>query len=72
MVPLSRNLSLGVAILSYCGVLHFGPLADADAWPDLDDLALDVDAAFATLRHAVGAGVDDTPSHPSMEEGAVG
>ena len=26
MVPLSRNLSLGVAILSYCGVLHFGLL----------------------------------------------
>ncbi len=29
MVPLSRNLNLGIAILSYCGTLHFGLLADA-------------------------------------------
>ena len=71
MVPLSRNLSLGVAILSYCGVLHFGLFADADVWPDLDDLAADVEAAFATLRHAVGAPADEA-ARPSMGEGAVG
>jgi WS/DGAT/MGAT family acyltransferase len=72
MVPLSRNLSLGVAILSYCGVLHFGLFADADAWPDLDDLAADVEAAFVSLRHAVGTPDDEVPVHPSMGEGAVG
>ena len=38
MVPLSRNLNLGVAILSYCGTLHLGLLADRDQWPDLDVL----------------------------------
>ena len=36
VVPLTRNLTLGVAILSYCGQLHFGLFADRDAWPDLD------------------------------------
>src|SRR4051794_635994 len=71
MVPLSGNMSLGVAILSYCGVLHFGLFADADVWPDLDDLAADVEAAFATLRHAVGAPADEA-ARPSMGEGAVG
>ena len=49
MVPLSRNLSLGVAILSYCDQLHFGLLAGADAWPDLDALAADLEAAAAEL-----------------------
>ena len=71
MVPLSGNLSLGVAILSYCGVLHFGLFADADVWPDLDDLAADVEAAFETLRHAVGAPAGGA-ARPSMGEGAVG
>jgi WS/DGAT/MGAT family acyltransferase len=71
MVPLSRNLSLGVAILSYCGVLHFGLLVDADVWPDLDDLASDVETAFASLRQAVGAVTDDAP-HAATGKGAVG
>jgi hypothetical protein len=71
MVPLSRNLSLGVAILSYCGVLHFGLLVDGEVWPDLDDLARDVEAAFETLRQGVLApGTRPAPS--SAGEGAVG
>ena len=52
IVPLSQNLSLGVAILSYCGTLHIGLYADADSWPDLDDLVADVETAFADLRQA--------------------
>ncbi len=31
VVPLTRNLALGIAILSYCGQLHFGLYVDADA-----------------------------------------
>jgi hypothetical protein len=69
MVPLSRNLSLGVAILSYCGVLHFGLLVDGEVWPDLDDLARDIEASFETLRQAVHA-PGTRPGHSS--EGAVG
>jgi WS/DGAT/MGAT family acyltransferase len=49
MVPLSRNLSLGVAILSYCGQLHVGLLAAAEAWPDLEELAADLEAAVVEL-----------------------
>ena len=64
MVPLSHNLSLGIAILSYCGVLHFGLYADGDTNPDLDDLAADLAASFSELRHAAG-GLD-------VEQGAAG
>ena len=57
MVPLSRNLSLGVAILSYCGVLHFGLLRRrATRGPTSTMLAADVEAAFAELRKLPGAG----------------
>ena len=52
MVPLSRNLGLGIAILSYCGVLHFGLYADADLHPDLAELGRDLEVVFAELRHA--------------------
>ncbi len=65
LVPLSRNLSLGIAILSYCGVLHFGLNADADAWPDLEALAHDLTVAFTEL--AAGAG-----DHRGIDQGAVG
>jgi diacylglycerol O-acyltransferase len=50
IVPLTHNLSLGVAILSYCGQLHFGLYADADASPDLSVLAAGLEDAFAELR----------------------
>jgi len=49
MVPLARNLNLGVAILSYCGTLHLGLLADRDQWPDLDVLEAGIDESFAEL-----------------------
>ncbi len=35
VVPLTRNLALGIAILSYCGRLHFGLYVDADAVADV-------------------------------------
>jgi diacylglycerol O-acyltransferase / wax synthase len=50
MVPLSKNLSLGVAILSYCGHLHIGLLADRDQWADLEVLEAAVDDSFAELH----------------------
>ena len=49
MVPLARNLNLGVAILSYCGELHLGLLGDGDLWPDLDVLEAGIDESFAEL-----------------------
>ena len=50
MVPLSRNLGLGIAILSYCGSLRIGLLADGDTFPDLETLATGLEDAFAELR----------------------
>jgi len=49
MVPLARNLNLGIAILSYCGKLHLGLLADRDQWHDLDVLEAGIDESFAEL-----------------------
>ena len=52
MVPLAKNLNLGVAILSYCGYLHLGLLADRDHWPDLDVLEAGLEESFAELHKA--------------------
>ncbi len=49
MVPLARNLNLGIAILSYCGQLHLGLLGDGDLWPDLDVLEAGIDDSFSEL-----------------------
>ncbi len=50
LVPLSANMNLGVAILSYCGEVHIGLLADRDRWPDLARLEAGLDASFAELK----------------------
>jgi WS/DGAT/MGAT family acyltransferase len=66
MVPLSRNLGLGIAILSYCGSLHLGLLADRDEFPDLDVLATGISDAFAELRkHAEAHGPDPGAAAPA-------
>jgi len=50
LVPLSINMNLGVAVLSYAGQVHVGLLADRDRWPDLGVLEAGLDEAFAELR----------------------
>jgi WS/DGAT/MGAT family acyltransferase len=52
IVPLTRNLSVVVAILSYDGTLHFGLFADRDACPDVERLAAALDDSFAELVKA--------------------
>ncbi|MEX0665853.1 MAG: wax ester/triacylglycerol synthase family O-acyltransferase [Acidimicrobiia bacterium] len=49
MVPLTRNLNLGVAVLSYCGSFHVGLLADRNQWPDLEILEAGIEDAFSEL-----------------------
>jgi WS/DGAT/MGAT family acyltransferase len=46
---LPDNHALAIAIMSYNGRLDFGLLADYDAMPDLDDLALFLDDALVEL-----------------------
>jgi hypothetical protein len=49
IVPLTRNLTVVVGILSYDGTLHFGLWADRDALSDLEVFAGGIDDAFAEL-----------------------
>ncbi len=49
IVPLTRNLTVVVGILSYDGTLHFGLWADRDAFADLEVLAGGIDDSFAEL-----------------------
>jgi WS/DGAT/MGAT family acyltransferase len=49
VVPLSRNLTLNVAILSYCGQLHFGLIGDGESGRDLERLAGGIEDAVAEL-----------------------
>jgi diacylglycerol O-acyltransferase / wax synthase len=48
-VPLSGNLSIGVAILSYDGQLNVGITADPDLAPDIDVLVDGIRASFTEL-----------------------
>jgi diacylglycerol O-acyltransferase len=50
VVPLTRNTTIVVGILSYCGQLHFGLFADRDTASDLPVLAGAIEDAFAELR----------------------
>ena len=59
MLPLARNLNVGVAVLSYCGHIHVGLLADRDQWPDLDVLEAGVDDAFSELAKLAAERGDD-------------
>jgi diacylglycerol O-acyltransferase len=56
LVPLTSNMNLGVAVLSYCGQVHVGLLADRDRWPDLPMLEAGIDAAFVELTKLAEAG----------------
>jgi WS/DGAT/MGAT family acyltransferase len=49
IVPLTRNLTVVVGILSYDGTLHFGLWGDRDAAADIEVLASGIDDAFGEL-----------------------
>jgi hypothetical protein len=49
IVPLTRNLTVVVGILSYDGTIYFGLWADRDAFTDLEVLAGGIDDSFAEL-----------------------
>ncbi len=54
VVPLAQRQALGIAVMSYDGHLGFGLLADYDALPDLEAIALDLKWAIASLCRAAG------------------
>ena len=57
IVPLSRNLTLNAAILSYCGQLHFGLIGDGASGRDLERLAGGIEDAIAELGARAGDAV---------------
>ena len=61
VVPLTRNLSIGIAILSYCGQLHIGLFVDRDAFPDLAVLSGALEDSFAELTKRAEERLDDAP-----------
>ncbi|MDZ4827540.1 MAG: wax ester/triacylglycerol synthase family O-acyltransferase [Actinomycetota bacterium] len=50
IVPLTRNLTVVVGILSYDGMMHFGVWADRDAFDDLEVFATGIEDSFAEMR----------------------
>ncbi|MEX1009059.1 MAG: wax ester/triacylglycerol synthase family O-acyltransferase [Acidimicrobiia bacterium] len=55
LAPLSRNLTINIAVMSYCGELYFGIVGDGAAAPDLELLAGGIEDAFAEL-HTLAVG----------------
>ncbi|MGI8803367.1 MAG: wax ester/triacylglycerol synthase family O-acyltransferase, partial [Solirubrobacteraceae bacterium] len=54
VVPLADRQALGIAVMSYCGRLGFGLLADYDAIPELDEIADELGAAIDELAAIAG------------------
>jgi WS/DGAT/MGAT family acyltransferase len=54
LAPLSRNLTINIAVMSYCGELYFGLVGDGAAAPDLELLAGGIEDAFEELHDLVG------------------
>jgi diacylglycerol O-acyltransferase len=54
MVPLTRNTTMGVAIMSYNGRIDFGISADFDLLPDLDDTAHALEDSIDELAGLAG------------------
>jgi diacylglycerol O-acyltransferase / wax synthase len=68
VVPLARRQALGIAVMSYDGLLGFGLLADYDALPELETLARELERSIAALASAAGtAKVGGTPKRPHRQ-----
>ena len=68
LAPLSRNLTINVAVMSYCGELYFGIVGDGAAAPDLETLAGGIEDAFAELHTlAFGSGKPSAEGSPEAE-----
>jgi diacylglycerol O-acyltransferase / wax synthase len=54
VVPLARRQALGIAVMSYNGMLGFGLLADYDAVPAIEEIARTLREAIDSLARAAG------------------
>ena len=67
-VPLTQNVALGIAIMSYHGRLNFGLLGDFDAMPDLEQVGRDLEAAIDELALAAGVVADGKAAKDAKAE----
>jgi WS/DGAT/MGAT family acyltransferase len=67
-VPLTLNVALGIAIMSYNGRLNFGLLGDFDAIPDLEQVGRDLEAAIDELALAAGVALDGKAAKDAKAE----
>ena len=68
MVPLAENTALGIAILSYNGLLSFGLVADYDALSDVEVLADELRASIDELAAAAGPPAPGAPTTSTPED----
>ena len=54
MVPLAKNQGVCIGVMSYDGQVNFGLIGDYDGFPDLEDLAKDLEASIDELIEAAG------------------
>ena len=64
IVPLGKNLGLGVALISYNGAIDFGLVADFEAVPELEELAADFEGAIDELASAAGVSRSSAVDQP--------
>jgi hypothetical protein len=66
-VPLFANQGLGIALLSYCGRLDIGLVADWDVVPDPERVAHWVDASFTELADLARRVREDAGEEPASQ-----
>jgi WS/DGAT/MGAT family acyltransferase len=66
LIPLAENTALGIAIMSYNGQINFGLVADYDALPDVESLALELRSSIDELLTAAGAGARRPSRKPAL------
>ena len=54
MVPLAKNQGVCIGVMSYDGQVNFGLIGDYDGFPDLEDLANELEASIDELIEAAG------------------
>jgi diacylglycerol O-acyltransferase len=60
-VPVASPLTIGVAIFSYNGQVHFTVTGDRDSAPDIDVLATGIEDGLAELLSLAAADADHAP-----------
>jgi diacylglycerol O-acyltransferase / wax synthase len=71
MVPLARRQALCIGLMSYNGQIDFGLVGDYDAMPDLDSVALDLEASIKELAEAVPKRARSKAESPPPRTGAA-